>query len=52
MSPLLESINFGQIDAATTEQKKALMRLAADELRVSQTSIRFHSAYRKVVDEG
>ena len=52
MSQLLDGINFAQIDAATTEQKKALMRLAADDLRVSLSSTRFHSAYRKVIDEG
>lgn len=52
MSSLLDGINFPQIDAATTEQKKALLRLAADDLRINQSSPRFHTAYRQVIDEG
>jgi len=52
MSEMLDETAFVQIDTATTEEKKALMRLAADRLRVSQSSTRFHAAMRKVIDEG
>ncbi|MBY0466242.1 MAG: hypothetical protein K2W33_14995 [Burkholderiales bacterium] len=52
MSQLLDGINFAQIDAATAEQKKALLRLAADDLRINRSSPRFHTAYRQVIEEG
>ena len=48
-----DPIPFADIDAATSgEVKKTMLRMAADALRVDQTSPRFHAAFRQVMEEG